>query len=145
MATISIWWATMPKNRAPKKSRKSGLPNTAVSYHPSVILPKHKQKGSSMHFGSLLPELIFQTVTVEGWRPTGVLYPLNSYENRVYEIHLEEAPPIIAKYYRPGRWSINAISDEHRFLKTLAEAEIPVVSPLELKAPVPQVPTLGKT
>ena len=98
-----------------------------------------------MHFGSLLPELIFQTVTAQGFWPTGVLYPLNSYENRVYEIHLEEAPPIIAKYYRPGRWSVEAISDEHHFLRRLAEAEIPVVSPLELKAPLPQVSTLGKT
>lgn len=86
-----------------------------------------------MKFEHLLPDTIFETVEAQGFRPTGVISPLNSYENRVYEIGLEEADPIIAKYYRPGRWSAKAIAEEHQFLKILAEAEVPVVTSFELK------------
>ena len=82
-----------------------------------------------MHFAQLLPEMIFQTVEDHGFIPTGSLTPLNSYENRVYEIGIEEKEPIIAKYYRPGRWSKEAIIEEHQFLKALQEAELPVVAP----------------
>lgn len=80
-----------------------------------------------------MPEVIFKSVIRQGLRPTGVLVPLNSYENRVYEIGLEEAEPIVAKYYRSDRWSRAAIMEEHRFLQMLAEAELPVVQPLPLR------------
>jgi Ser/Thr protein kinase RdoA (MazF antagonist) len=56
---------------------------------------------------------------------------LNSYENRVYQVGIEDAPPIFAKFYRPGRWSDEAIHEEHDFSLELAEAELPVVAPLE--------------
>lgn len=101
-------------------------------------------RGSKLYFDLLLPETIFKTVTLQGFQPTGSLVPLNSYENRVYEIGLEESEPIIAKYYRPGRWSQQAISEEHRFLGNLAEAEIPVILPLPLRDPL-DIPTLSKT
>jgi Ser/Thr protein kinase RdoA (MazF antagonist) len=97
------------------------------------------------NFEHLLPEAIFKTVSGQGMWPTGALVPLNSYENRVYEIGIEEAPPIVAKYYRPGRWSAEAIADEHRFIAAIAEAEIPVVSPLVLKNPLPGISTLAQT
>jgi len=99
----------------------------------------------NLHFEALLPETIFNTVTLQGLQPTGSLLPLNSYENRVYEIGIEDAEPIIAKYYRPGRWSLDTILEEHFFLKALAEAEIPVVSPLPLREHLTQAPTLSKT
>ena len=98
-----------------------------------------------MRFEHLLPATIFQTVTDQGFRPTGVLNPLNSYENRVYEIGIEEGEPLIAKYYRPGRWSREAIAEEHRFVSALAEVEIPVVRHLPLKRSVPGVETLAET
>ena len=98
-----------------------------------------------MQFGSLLPEIIFNAVSSQGYQPTGALLALNSYENRVYEIGLEEESPIVAKFYRPGRWSLETIADEHRFIAALAEAEIPVVSPLSLKKHVPGIKTLGET
>src|SRR3989338_2903897 len=98
-----------------------------------------------MRFEHLLPETIFQTVTDQGFRPTVVLNPLNSYENRVYEIGIEEGEPLIAKYYRPGRWSREAIAEEHRFVSALAEVEIPVVRHLPLKKSVPGVETLAET
>lgn len=89
--------------------------------------------------------MIFQTVEDQGLVPTGSLTPLNSYENRVYEIGLEDAEPIIAKYYRPGRWSRETIAEEHLFSAALKEAEIPVVSPLPLKKPLSIVETLAQT
>ncbi|MBI3541448.1 MAG: serine/threonine protein kinase [Deltaproteobacteria bacterium] len=97
-----------------------------------------------MNFDHLLPDTIFQTVSEQGYRPTGTLFPLNSYENRVYEIGLEEREPIIAKYYRPERWSIETIADEHRFVKALADVEIPVISPLPLKEPLSAINTLAE-
>ena len=98
-----------------------------------------------MRFDHLLPETIFESVEAQGFRPTGVLFPLNSYENRVYEIGLEDHEPVVAKYYRPGRWSREAIADEHRFLAALTEAEVPVVPPLTLTRHLPGVATLSQT
>jgi len=98
-----------------------------------------------LNFGELLPDLIFETVGQQGFRPTGALFPLNSYENRVYEISLEGEDPIVGKYYRPGRWSAEAIGEEHRFLEALNEAEIPVIRPLALKHPLKAAPTLAQT
>lgn len=80
----------------------------------------------------------------QGFRPTGVFYPLNSYENRVYEIQLEEHDPIVAKFYRPGRWSAEAIGEEHRFTRALADAQIPVLEPLMLSRPLEGFGSLGK-
>ncbi|MBI4211575.1 MAG: serine/threonine protein kinase [Deltaproteobacteria bacterium] len=97
-----------------------------------------------MRFDHLLPDVIFQAVEAQGLRPTGSLLPLNSYENRVYQIALEEDAPIIAKFYRPGRWTESAIAEEHAFLEKLAEAEVPVVSPLALKAHGTKTTTLGR-
>ncbi len=97
------------------------------------------------NFSHLLPHTIFETVTLQGYCPTGVLFPLNSYENRVYEIGLEDHEPIVAKYYRPDRWSVKALCDEHRFIQALAEHEVPVVQPIPLKKPIHDTETLGKT
>lgn len=57
-------------------------------------------------------------------------YALNSLENRVYEVELDDGQRVIAKFYRPGRWSPQTILDEHRLLEKLAENEIPVCQPL---------------
>ena len=65
-----------------------------------------------------------------GRRASGVCRPLTSYINRVYEIGLEDGGFLVAKFYRPGRWSRPALQDEHDFLGELAAAEIPVVAPL---------------
>lgn len=96
------------------------------------------------HFDTLLPELILDTVSHQGLTPTGQIYPLNSYENRVYEIAIEDGDPIVAKYYRPGRWELDAIAEEHQFLRALAEAEVPVVMPLTLRHAVASAPTLAQ-
>lgn len=78
-------------------------------------------------FSALTPDLILNAVDSVGWRTDGRLSGLNSYENRVYQIGIEDGPPLVVKFYRPGRWSDDAILEEHDFVARLAEAEIPAV------------------
>lgn len=85
-------------------------------------------------FFELTPERILNAVETLGFQTTGRVLPLNSYENRVYEIGIEpdersKLPAVVAKFYRPARWSLEQILDEHRFIKELENNEIPVVSP----------------
>lgn len=77
-------------------------------------------------FLALTPEKVLDAVEAAGLRCNPVCYPLNSFENRVYEVELEDRSRIIAKFYRPGRWSVEQILEEHRFLKDLEAEEIPV-------------------
>jgi len=81
-------------------------------------------------YQNLTPDRILNAVESLGLRCDGRLLALNSYENRVYQIGIEEGAPIIAKFYRPLRWTDEAILEEHRFTLELAEREIPVVAPL---------------
>jgi Ser/Thr protein kinase RdoA (MazF antagonist) len=81
-------------------------------------------------FFALTPERILDAVEFGGRRATGYALALNSLENRVYDVALEDDSNIVAKFYRPGRWSKPAILDEHAFLRELHEAELPVVPPL---------------
>ena len=82
-------------------------------------------------FEHLVPDVMLDTVEqVLGERLTGVATPLPSYINRVYEIQTMAGTPLIAKFYRPGRWSFEALEDEHRFVADCAEDEIPVIAPL---------------
>jgi len=78
----------------------------------------------------LTPDVVLDAVEAQGMRADGHILALNSYENRVYQIGIEDEPPIIAKFYRPQRWSTEAILEEHGFTLELAEVEIPVVAPL---------------
>lgn len=89
-------------------------------------------------FFSLSPDVVLQSVEKQGYLATGELYQLNSYENRVFNIRLEASAlqtetQIIGKYYRPGRWSLAALKDEHDFLLELKNEGIEVVAPLLLK------------
>jgi Ser/Thr protein kinase RdoA (MazF antagonist) len=83
-------------------------------------------------YSSLTPDLLLDAVESVGYRCDGRLLALNSYENRVYQVGLEDghAKHIIAKFYRPNRWSDAQILEEHSFAQSLAEAEIPVVPPI---------------
>jgi len=85
---------------------------------------------SSHPYDQLTPDVVMASVEVFGWLADGRLLALNSYENRVYQVGREEGPPVIAKFYRPGRWSTDAILDEHAFALELAAAEVPVTPPL---------------
>ena len=81
-------------------------------------------------FQELQPDLILASVESLGYLTDGHLLALNSYENRVYRVGLEDEAPLVAKFYRPGRWSDDAILEEHAISIELAEEEIPVVAPL---------------
>jgi len=83
-------------------------------------------------YSRLSPDTLLDAVESCGLRPDGRLLALNSYENRVYQCGLDDAEPVIAKFYRPGRWSNAAILEEHEFTLELAEQELPVIAPLRI-------------
>ncbi len=93
-------------------------------------------------FFSLTPEIVLNEIERNSsFRCTGRILPLNSMENRVYEIEIELDSPakspsdqfIVAKFYRPGRWSREQIAEEHEFLADLKDNELPVIPPLANK------------
>jgi Ser/Thr protein kinase RdoA (MazF antagonist) len=81
-------------------------------------------------YANLNPDVILDAVESIGFRVNGSFFALNSYENRVYQIGIEDEMPLIAKFYRPGRWSDAAILEEHAFAHELCDLDIPVVAPL---------------
>jgi Ser/Thr protein kinase RdoA (MazF antagonist) len=83
-------------------------------------------------FFSLTPDRVLEAVERAGHRTTGLCYALNSLENRVYEVELEDRRRLVGKFYRPGRWGRETILDEHRMLAALDEAEIPVCTPIAI-------------
>ena len=85
-------------------------------------------------YAGLTPDVVLDAVDSAGFRSNGSLLALNSYENRVYQVGIEDALPLVAKFYRPGRWTDAAILEEHAFGLELAAQEIPVVPPLQDKA-----------
>ena len=90
------------------------------------------------NFFTLTPERILDAVEAAldsgqtGVRATGFALALNSIENRVYEVGLDDGTSVVTKFYRPNRWSAEQILEEHAFIKRLHEAEIPVVPPVPL-------------
>jgi Ser/Thr protein kinase RdoA (MazF antagonist) len=81
-------------------------------------------------YANLTPERVLDAIDSVGVRCDGRLLALNSYENRVYQVWLEEGPPVVAKFYRPDRWTDAQILEEHAFACELAERELPVVAPI---------------
>ncbi|WP_227817312.1 serine/threonine protein kinase [Nitrogeniibacter aestuarii] len=84
-------------------------------------------------FASLTPDALLDALEAIGLPCDGGVMALNSYENRVYQVGVEDGPPVIAKFYRPERWTDAAIEEEHAFLLELEEREIPVVAPMRLQ------------
>ena len=85
---------------------------------------------SPLPFDALDPDAVLGCVEALGVRTDGRLLALNSYENRVYQVGVEDGVPLIAKFYRPARWSDAQIAEEHAFLAELVAAEVPAVAPL---------------
>lgn len=81
-------------------------------------------------FHNLNPDRVIDAVESLGFISDLRVFPLNSYENRVYQFGLDEKEPLIAKFYRPGRWSDEQILEEHVFSLALQELEVPTVAPL---------------
>lgn len=85
-------------------------------------------------FQQLSPDRVLDLVEAEmGIRCNNLFRPMNSYINRVFEVESVDKTRYIVKFYRPGRWSEEAILDEHRFLYDLAEHELPVIAPIRLQ------------
>ena len=73
-------------------------------------------------YANLTPDRVLDAIEACGLWPDGRLLALNSYENRVWQVGIEDAAPVIAKFYRPGRWTDEAIREEHAFAQELMEA-----------------------
>ncbi len=99
---------------------------------PSYAYNGGMSSASTHPYAALTPDLILDAVESVGYRCDGRLLALNSYENRVYQVGLEDGNVklVIAKFYRPNRWTDAQILEEHTFAQTLADAEIPVIPPL---------------
>jgi Ser/Thr protein kinase RdoA (MazF antagonist) len=82
-------------------------------------------------FESLTPDFILGAIDDCGYKTDGCLMALNSYENRVYQVGVEDAEPIIVKFYRPDRWCDEAIQEEHDYCADLVFSELPVVPPIK--------------
>jgi len=87
---------------------------------------------AALAFADLQPEDIVATLDNTGFDCDGRFLALNSYENRVYQVGIEDSKPVVAKFYRPGRWTDEAIQEEHDFAIDLASQDIPVVAPMEI-------------
>jgi Ser/Thr protein kinase RdoA (MazF antagonist) len=83
-------------------------------------------------FFHLTPDSIIKALEESGFSPTGQFLQLNSLENRVYSLMLDDGSHVVTKFYRPGRWTSDQIREEHEFIKDLDDAEVPVCSPLVL-------------
>jgi len=86
-------------------------------------------------YADLDPQTVLHALQCAGLDADGRLLQLNSYENRVYQAHLDDGRVVVAKFYRPGRWSDAQILEEHSFSAELAEADLPVVAPFALAPP----------
>lgn len=86
-------------------------------------------------YANLSPDEVLNSIEEFGFQCDGRLLALNSYENRVYRVGLEDegGKSLVAKFYRPNRWTDQAILEEHQFTQTLFEQEIPVVAPMTVE------------
>lgn len=90
------------------------------------------ENSTDLHpFETLEPSFLLDAIDSVGFATDGRVTILNSYENRVYQIGIEDKEPVIAKFYRPGRWSNQQIQEEHDYCYELVEAELPVVAPVK--------------
>lgn len=85
---------------------------------------------SNTPYYQLDPDTVIKAVESTGMFCDGRLLALNSYENRVYQVGIEEMVPVIAKFYRPSRWTDDQILEEHQFSLEIAEAEVPLIPPM---------------
>lgn len=84
---------------------------------------------ASHPFQRLTPDFVMDAVEQAGFRCDCRNLTLNSYENRVYQVGIEDAPPLVVKFYRPGRWQERQIIEEHDLCTELAGHDLPVVAP----------------
>ena len=90
-------------------------------------------KTSPVAYGELTPDTVLEALDAVGLRGDGRILQLNSYENRVFRLMLEDGGAVVAKFYRPGRWTDAQIHEEHGFTLELAAAEVAVMAPLPMR------------
>ncbi|MES2950661.1 MAG: serine/threonine protein kinase [Pseudomonadota bacterium] len=95
-------------------------------------------------FEALTPDVVLDALDSVGLRGDGRLTALSSYENRVYQVQLEDGSAVVAKFYRPERWTDEQIQEEHDFAAELMAAEVPVIGPLKLQVSDPQSGAAGR-
>src|SRR3954471_19682259 len=95
-------------------------------------MPDEPQANENAPYAGLTPDVVLHCLEAAGLQPDGRLQALNSYENRVYQFGVDDEKPLVAKFYRPGRWTDEQILEEHEFVRELAGAELPVIAPLVL-------------
>lgn len=112
--------------------QRGGIPPPASTIARNAPISPYNgcMKPSEHPFSALTPDFVLDALDTVGMRGDGRLLALNSYENRVYLAGVEDAKPVVVKFYRPDRWSDAAILEEHGFSRELAEAEVPAVAPL---------------
>lgn len=98
-----------------------------------MTLPSSPGASSAHPYEQLTPDVVLDALASVGLYGDGRLTALGSYENRVYQAHLEDGERVVAKFYRPGRWSRAQLEEEHGFAAELAAAEVPVVAPVPLQ------------
>jgi Ser/Thr protein kinase RdoA (MazF antagonist) len=89
-------------------------------------------ESASTSFFALTPDCLLDALESVGLYSDGRLLALNSYENRVYQVGIDGGAPVVVKFYRPARWSDDAILEEHAFVDEMAALEIPVVPAMRL-------------
>jgi Ser/Thr protein kinase RdoA (MazF antagonist) len=107
-------------------------------------------RDAAVPYADLTPSAVLDALDGVGLRGDGRLIQLNSYENRVFQVFLEDGRVVVAKFYRPARWTDAQILEEHAFAAELAQHEIPVAAPLPLELDAlsphaPQVVSAGST
>ena len=119
----------MPLSEALRGSKPKG----GAIHGDNAGMVSHTSHPASLHaFEALTPDLVMDALASVGLYGDGRQLALSSYENRVYQLHLEDGPAVVAKFYRPQRWTQAQILEEHAFSKELMDAEIPVVGPMVL-------------
>jgi Ser/Thr protein kinase RdoA (MazF antagonist) len=103
-----------------------------AAFAPTPETPVVDSEPMRFSFSDLTPDCVLNALESVGLHSDGRMLALNSYENRVFQIGIEDGAPVVAKFYRPGRWTDEAILEEHSFVRELVEREIPVVPALEL-------------
>src|SRR3970282_1203776 len=111
--------------------RRNAVPGFRPCFPPRACYAavSHSHAAAPHPYSALTPDVVLDACDAAGLRADGRLLTLNSYENRVYQVGLDDGSARVLKFYRPGRWSSAQIEEEHAFVRELAEREIPVGAP----------------
>lgn len=137
MGSPPAYHAFMPLKTAPQIPPDASAPDAALAGSagtPSSLAPATAPAPAPAPYAGLTPDAVLDALAAVGLFGDGRLIQLNSYENRVYQVFLEDGRVVVAKFYRPGRWSDAQILEEHRFAAELAAEEIPIAAPWVLTA-----------